>query len=57
MQGDECIHCGHRCHCDMMCSYYEQEEKQNPLCKCDECNCRPPDWEPSKWGSNTEDME
>lgn len=37
---NECIHCEHPCHCDMMCSFHDGED----MCRCDECNCRPPDW-------------
>jgi len=43
-----CIHCDHPCHCGMMCSFY----KDKKACKCDECNCRSPEW-----GEPTEYME
>jgi hypothetical protein len=45
---NECIHCEHSCHCDMMCSFHDGKD----MCRCDECNCRPPDW-----GEMTIDME
>ena len=45
---NECIHCEHPCHCDMMCSFHDGED----MCRCDECNCRNPDW-----GEMTIDME
>ncbi len=56
---NECIHCNHPCHCGLLCNFYKQNEALLPhsRCKCDECNCRPPDWEPAAWGSATEYME